>query len=639
MAMTPWGDSATLRERGLRPIRGAPRERVAENQRERLFAATVAVVSEKGFAAATLAELLSLSGVSSRSFYRLFPDKTACLQATVRAIQARCEDALDLPAEIDDLPSGLRHYYLTLCDAAAAQPAALKVCLLDSFAGGPAVRRPLERARARVEANLRRLYRADPEREEIPEEVLAARVGAVLEVVSSRLLSHAAPELTELADDLLAFLLADGPPPPSLLPPVRPPRSSPEISSAPAAVERSIRGFAVLVAEQGYRETNAEDVIRLAEMSSTTFYANFSGKADLMAAAIDSACAQAVAAVTPAFSRAAEWPEAVRSGFSALFSFLSSRPDLARLVGVEAHVAGEAALERLNQALAPLGSLLVNNTSEWSVMAPLTYELIAATNRSLIFNALERHGAGALPGLAPLCTYLTLLPFLGRDSAAEVALSGPGLRPGASPVPGRRFQASRPFAFEDQINWPLWQALIIVAERDASAAEIAAEIDADPAAVEDFLAELAASGALETITDGDQLRYRDSGSPQGLIVCSAQQEAATSPEQRMQFHRGVWGLVVSDVEGAMLEETFRKPDVWLTRSAFAVDRQGRRELTELHDQFLMAILRVQFQSAERLRKSGEDPSQVRAIQLAFERRPRHLLAVDHPESTDEAAPG
>ena len=48
MVRTPWWDATELRERMMRPGRGVPREEAERNHRERLFAANVATVVEKG---------------------------------------------------------------------------------------------------------------------------------------------------------------------------------------------------------------------------------------------------------------------------------------------------------------------------------------------------------------------------------------------------------------------------------------------------------------------------------------------------------------------------------------------------------------------------------------------------------------
>lgn len=52
-----------------------PEEEVAENHRQRIMFATSQVVSEHGYAAATVSEITRLAGVDGRVFYRLFADK------------------------------------------------------------------------------------------------------------------------------------------------------------------------------------------------------------------------------------------------------------------------------------------------------------------------------------------------------------------------------------------------------------------------------------------------------------------------------------------------------------------------------------------------------------------------------------
>ena len=86
MVRTPWGDAAQLRDRKLPPGRGTPREEAERNQRERLFAAMVATVAEKGYEATTVADLVELSGVSRSAFYRHYDDKQACFLAAVEAM-------------------------------------------------------------------------------------------------------------------------------------------------------------------------------------------------------------------------------------------------------------------------------------------------------------------------------------------------------------------------------------------------------------------------------------------------------------------------------------------------------------------------------------------------------------------------
>jgi hypothetical protein len=70
--VTPWGRASELKGRRLHPGGRTPRDEVVRNQRERLFGAVVAVVSEKGYEAATVADVIELSGVSRSDFYKHF---------------------------------------------------------------------------------------------------------------------------------------------------------------------------------------------------------------------------------------------------------------------------------------------------------------------------------------------------------------------------------------------------------------------------------------------------------------------------------------------------------------------------------------------------------------------------------------
>jgi hypothetical protein len=138
-------------------------------------------------------------------------------------------------------------------------------------------------------------------------------------------------------------------------------------------------------------------------------------------AAIDGAGAQLVAAVTPAFQRARDWPAGVRAGFGALCSFLASRPALAQLVAVEAYAAGPAAVERRAEALAPLGTLFDKGYERSPQTPRIATEVIAGGIYTLVYRRIRDTGPQALPALAPLCTYIALSPFVGAEEACAVA--------------------------------------------------------------------------------------------------------------------------------------------------------------------------------------------------------------------------
>src|SRR4051794_11433790 len=105
MVRTPWGDATQLRDKKLRPGRGTPRKEAERNQRERLFAAMVATVAEKGYEATTVADLVQLSGVSRSAFYRHYDDKQACFLA---AVEALVEPTLQRLAGDKSAPAGMK---------------------------------------------------------------------------------------------------------------------------------------------------------------------------------------------------------------------------------------------------------------------------------------------------------------------------------------------------------------------------------------------------------------------------------------------------------------------------------------------------------------------------------------------------
>jgi AcrR family transcriptional regulator len=63
------------------PRRGESREHVVEVQRARLLTGAVIAISELGYRSATVAHITARARVSRRTFYELFPNREACLEA------------------------------------------------------------------------------------------------------------------------------------------------------------------------------------------------------------------------------------------------------------------------------------------------------------------------------------------------------------------------------------------------------------------------------------------------------------------------------------------------------------------------------------------------------------------------------
>jgi AcrR family transcriptional regulator len=441
MVVTPWGDSVALRERRLPPGPGRPRDEVLANQRERLFGAMVASVSERGYRATTVGDLAQISGVSSRTFYDHFADKEACFLATLEAIiQAAIAFAAQRAGEPvgDPAPGGVSlpggngggaesweelagRGMRAFAEMIVAQPAAARLALVEAYTAGPEALVPLEQAMAGFEWLTRQMLERSPERAEMPDEMVIALMGGQQEIARNRLREGREGELPGVTDELWDLLLSYRPPPEPLRLVGRAARTRTETSEPHDHAERALRALADVVAEEGYAGANVDAVLKRAQMSATTFYANFAGKDDAVLAAIDSACSQIMAAVLPAFRRAPDWPNGIRAAFGALFNFLASRPALANLAMVEVYAVGLEAMQRRMEALRPLQELIAEGGALAPQTPPITAEGIAGGVYTLAYRRLRDAGAGGLPALAPICAYITLSPFVGPEEACRIA--------------------------------------------------------------------------------------------------------------------------------------------------------------------------------------------------------------------------
>ena len=352
--LTPWGDSTTLRERQLQPARGTDAIYVETNQRERLYAATVAAVADKGYLDTTVADLTEISGVSSRAFYNQFEGKEDCFIATLERILAIAGECRDTALEQGSKPGRPPADLVAIAQLVASQPAAAQLAIVESDAAGERAAKMVRTALRPLEKSVGEALGPDSQGKALPAQMTSALVGSLREIAATRLRRGTHAEVPDLVSECWALISSYEPPPEPLRLSVRPPRTSAESLEASDHADRAIRTFAVLVEEQGYQETTVDDVARKAGMSARTLYSNFAGKEDLMGAAIESAGAQTVAAVLPAFSRHTDWPDGVRAGFGAMLGFLASRPALGRLATVDAYAAGRSTVERGGSGAASL---------------------------------------------------------------------------------------------------------------------------------------------------------------------------------------------------------------------------------------------------------------------------------------------
>jgi AcrR family transcriptional regulator len=421
MAMTPWGESETLRERKLQPGPGVPREEVERNQRERIYGATVAVVAEKGYGATSIADLIEVAGVSRTTFYRYFDDKQACFLATLEVIVAgvvavtasrlRGEDAWERRAE-----RGLEAFIELL----VTQPDAARLCVVEAHAAGPEAVAMVDGAAARFTEMMAAVFEELPAQRGMPAEIVEAMVGAIRKILHTRLHRRDEGELLEMVPRLVELGLAYRPPPRRL--PDRGRRRQgalqPRAESVDEPAERIERATMAVVAREGYAEAAMKAIATEAGVSLGTIYSTFpGGKPEAFEAAMMRCRLRMSAATLPAYQRARSWPEAIVAITRTSLAYLESAPDFARLLSVDIYSAGAESLESRDRAIESTQRFIEAGPHYAELGNPIAAEAIQSGLYALLSTRMQARRAKPLVGLAPLAIYLILAPFLGAEEA------------------------------------------------------------------------------------------------------------------------------------------------------------------------------------------------------------------------------
>ena len=174
-----------------------------------MFDATAAVAREKGFLAMTVEDIAAGAGVSRRTFYENFRDKTDCFLATyddaAQTLLARVDAAA---AKGRDWEEQVRLALAATLRVFAAAPDMAYMGVIEVLAAGPEA---LERRDAAVRA-LTRLIATDEAfavADERPPSLLAEHIaGAISQLIYGEVLRGRASELQGLLPQCMYIVLA-----------------------------------------------------------------------------------------------------------------------------------------------------------------------------------------------------------------------------------------------------------------------------------------------------------------------------------------------------------------------------------------------------------------------------------------------
>src|SRR5215216_6498095 len=199
--------SSDIPRRLPRGLHGLDRQVVEASQRTRLLGALGAVVADKGYAGATIDDIVRGAGVSKQTFYEHFRDKEDCFLAAYEEssdqLLARLRDA---HAGADDWLTRTRAGITAYLRWLAAEPALARVFLIEVAAAGPVALERREALRDRYAELMR--DRRGPATPPLPPEILHAVVAAVDDVVVRHIREHGAEELPALEPVLLYLQVA-----------------------------------------------------------------------------------------------------------------------------------------------------------------------------------------------------------------------------------------------------------------------------------------------------------------------------------------------------------------------------------------------------------------------------------------------
>lgn len=186
-------------------VRTLPEGLIRAIQRERLLAAMVKSVTEVGYSALTVQDVLARAGISRPTFYEQFGDKEDCFLAAFDAVVARMRTSIEgAVAEGDEWRERLRLGLAALLEFVDEDPDAARAAIVEARASSPAGLRRRDEVLDGFAACIDSLVReelADP-----PSAVAAAGVvGGVESVLYARLQKGALEDLDSLLPSLMYF--------------------------------------------------------------------------------------------------------------------------------------------------------------------------------------------------------------------------------------------------------------------------------------------------------------------------------------------------------------------------------------------------------------------------------------------------
>jgi AcrR family transcriptional regulator len=181
---------------------------IARHRRARIIDALAAEVSERGYHAVTVADVVRRAGIARNTFYENFGSKEDCfLAAQQYAMAAALEQVVTAAGEHDDwvrrIEAGLAAFLVYI----AREPALARTCMVEAMTAGPAAMQSYEESLQSFVALFRLGRDVSPFGGELPEALEEALIGGVFWILYQRLSVAETVQVEELLPELVDFTL------------------------------------------------------------------------------------------------------------------------------------------------------------------------------------------------------------------------------------------------------------------------------------------------------------------------------------------------------------------------------------------------------------------------------------------------
>jgi AcrR family transcriptional regulator len=412
-------------------------EEVIRNQRSRMHGAMIEAVAANGYEGTSVKQVVSLAGVSRRSFYEQFANKQECFLATYDVIATRSAGRVSAAyrAARGGAEDRLQAAFGELGAAMSTNWNSANLVILEApKVGAPALLR-LRRASQTFEQMLSATFEHASTASPLPAPVIRGIAGGLHAAMSKCLREGSAEKAPQLAQEMFQWTLLFQTPAAKQLAERLSERARLALVQGRKAQngasanggghaerddrERLLEQALRLAVLEGYRELSAPQIADAANVPIDAFFELFAGKDECFLAALDMLGDQLKTVASDPALRGAEWPQAVRRTIRELMGYLADHPIYAHTIAEGAFAAGPEAAARNLRLAYGIAARLTEGAPD-QARSVLVVQGVAGALSHTVRCQVASGQIQLLSVLSDYLTYIALTPFIGAEQAAAM---------------------------------------------------------------------------------------------------------------------------------------------------------------------------------------------------------------------------